>query len=167
MPSARATLSPPTGPYYVASSLAAAQAWASAVDAKQGYPRAGVFAAPGPFQPATPFVTQTYSEILVHPSLQQWAYPSDPVTDAALVGANALPAASPLSADWAGTQPVPIAAGVQALAQQASRRASLATGLALAAGVAGIVAAGVLSSPAPSTAPSSPDAAELDGGDGG
>lgn len=163
MPPVTAPIAPPRGPYYVASALATAQAWAARVDAAQGYPKPGVFAAPGPFQPPTPFVTQTYSEILQHPTQQQWAYPSDAITDAALAGATALPAAAALTADWAGTQPLPVQA--QAAPAAAKSRAPMFLAMGLAA--AGIVAAAALTSPAPSTAPSSPDAAELDGGDGG
>lgn len=132
MPGARAPLQPPTGPYYVATSLSQAQAWATAVDAQQGYPRAGVFALAGPFQPATPFVTQTYSEILQHPTLSQWAYPSNSVTDAVLVGTNGLPAAAALTTDWGGTQPAPAAVGL-------SLAHKLAIGAAAAAGVAAAV----------------------------
>lgn len=164
MASAIAILTPPRGPYYVFASLSAAQAAQSRVDAALGYPKAGVFAAPGPFQPATPFVTPTYSELLAHPTQQLWAYPSVPAIDQALVGATAVPVPGALTNDWGGATVV--AASVQqVLAAQRTPSLRVLAGLAAVA-AAGIVAAAALG-PSGTASPTVDDAGALDAADAG
>lgn len=128
---------PPKGPYYVFSTLPAAQSAKSAVDGALGYPKAGVFATGG-IQPATPFVTQTYANVLVHPAGNQWAYPSDANIDAAVVGLVGLPGKGALAADWAGATVAVVAGGGAQVAmapQRLSTGARVAMGIAAAAGV--------------------------------
>jgi hypothetical protein len=87
---------------YVFSSLAAAQACQTAVDAAQGFPRAGVNVGGGAHV-EPPFVTQTYQTVIQHPTQALWAYPSDTVTTPVLsVGPTAvtLPAPTSLDATW-------------------------------------------------------------------
>jgi hypothetical protein len=68
---------------YIFSALASAAACAPVVDAQQGYPRPGFNVGGGLHVPG-PFVTVTYAVPLAHPTLPEWAYVADVVTQPAL-----------------------------------------------------------------------------------
>lgn len=94
---------------YIFSTQAGAQACQTQVDAALGYPKAGVEVGGGIHvkDPNTggPFVTQTYNNVLKHPTLAEWAYPTD-ATATAILAPNAvalgLPAPTALDSTWTG-----------------------------------------------------------------
>lgn len=63
-----------------------AQAYADAVDADAGYPRAGVDVGPGRHAPPSVSVTLRVADLIAHPTLPSlWAYPEYPEVTAAEV----------------------------------------------------------------------------------
>lgn len=85
-----------------------AQSFASAVDAKLGYPRAGVNVGGGIHGPSV--TTQRHSDVLQHPTLPQWAFLAYDATAQGVVNASVNPVPVPatgtivasLDASWVG-----------------------------------------------------------------
>ena len=89
--------------YYVFTDQTKANALPPIVDARQGYPKAGVNVGGGIHVTPT-FVTQTYAQVLANPTTgTSWAYPADAVV-VPVVGPSAitlgLPAPAALDATW-------------------------------------------------------------------
>lgn len=89
---------------FVATSLAQAQSWATAVDASLGLPKPGVEVGGGIHAPdpntGGPFVTQTYFIILPHPTLAQWAYIADVISTPIVVGVTPTATSTLLDSTW-------------------------------------------------------------------
>jgi hypothetical protein len=103
---------------YIFSTQAGAQACQTAVDSALGYPKVGIEVGGGIHvkDPNTggPFVTQTYAQVLKHPTLPQYAYPAD-ATSTGILSPNAvslgLPAPTALDATWNGATALVVQAG--------------------------------------------------------
>jgi hypothetical protein len=94
---------------YVYATQLAAQACGTAVDTSVGYPKAGINVGGG-IHVTPPFVTQTHFVAFKHPTLTEWAYLSDSVTDPILQAqaiALALPIATTLDSTWFPTVSIP------------------------------------------------------------
>lgn len=73
---------------YVFSNQSSANQLGPIVDGNQGYPKAG-FNIGGGVHVVPLFVTQRYADVLAHPTLPEWAYPADAITQPALTTASA------------------------------------------------------------------------------
>lgn len=78
-----------------------ADAYSAAVDARLGYPKPGIDVGGGKHVPPPQSATARYGDVQKHPTLAQWAYPSDPVVTAAAVALPGGAVVQPLDATWA------------------------------------------------------------------
>lgn len=84
----------------VCDSLAKAQAFSAAINAKVGYPSDGVNIGGGIHASAAEARTLRHADIIAHPTLPQWAYPQDPVEIGAAVALPVNATVQTLDASW-------------------------------------------------------------------
>jgi hypothetical protein len=94
--------SAPLGSFYISATQSLVSAWATTVDASQGYPRAGVDIGGGLHVSVLDGTTYRYASVYQHPTLSMWAYLSDATTVAALAATAGKPIPTQLDATWIG-----------------------------------------------------------------